>query len=147
MRFPFRRRIRHPFYPALKPAPAVAATQDSPALYGAFEDLKAAAGAGIRVARAVFPLLTPSRPFLPEPHRDTLWRMFRVPVYTILLDPDGSIVGYECEVQEGLHIRERYIGTLYGRVEHTLCECGRPGPRLMPSASADAVTDDRRLAG
>lgn len=147
MRFWFRRRICHPFYPAVKPAPAAGATQDCPALYGAFEELTAAAGAGIRVARAVFPLLTPSRPSLPEPDRETLWRMFRVPIYTILLDGDGSVVAYECEVQEGLHLREQYIGTLFGRVEHTLCECGRPGPRLMPSKSAAELTAGERLAG
>lgn len=134
-------------YPAVKPAPATGAANDSPALYGPFEELTTAAANGIRAARAVFPLLDLSRPFLSEPRRETLWRLFRVPIYPILLDRQGSIVAYECEVQEGLHLREGYVGTLFGRVEHSLCECGRPGPRLMPAKSVRAVACDERLAG
>jgi hypothetical protein len=143
VRFSFRRRIRHPFYPAVKPAPAAKASKDAAALYGAMEELSTAAGTGIRVRRAVFPLCRASSPFLTEPQRDALWEMFRVPIYTLLLDGDGAVVAYECEAQEGLHLREGYtVGMLFGRVETKLCECGRPGPRLMPPTPAN-----ERLAG
>jgi hypothetical protein len=53
------------------------------------------------------------------------------------------VVGYECETQEGLHLREDYAaGLLFGNVETSLCECGRAGPRLMPErleASGDRI--------
>ncbi len=140
----FRRRIRHPFYPALKPAPAAAAQSFSPALYGAFEDLSAAAQTGVRVSRAVFPTRRAASPFLTESQRDALWQMFQVPIYALLLDGGGRVVGYECETQDGMHLSQEYAeGLLSGNVESGLCECGRPGRRLMPPVSRK----DERIAG
>jgi hypothetical protein len=131
VRFAFRRQIRHPFYPALKPAPAAAAKAGSPALYGAVEDLATAALGGARPARAVFPLLGPAMPFLEELQRERLWACFQVPIYALLVDGRENVVGYECEAQ-GLHLRDNYAATLlFGRVEFEPCECGRPGPRLV----------------
>jgi len=137
VRIPFLCRIRHPFYPTLKPAAAAAAKRDSIALYGAFEELVAVAGTGIQVARALFPLRGASDPFLTGPERDALWEMFQVPIYTLLVDRRGDVFAYECEAQDGLHLREGYNEeVLFGRVESKLCECGRPGARLMPAAPA-----------
>src|SRR5436305_11520589 len=90
---PFRRRIRHPFYPALKPAAAAAAPPICPALYGAFEELSAACEMGVRVSRAVFPLRRPGNPFLPDKQRDALWQMFQVPIHALLVDARGEVVG------------------------------------------------------
>lgn len=133
MRFPLRRRIVHPLYPALKPAPAAGAEGIAPALYGAYEELAQAAMAGARAARAVFPLLGPAYPFLDESQRNLLWSRFRVPIYALLIDGRENVVGYECEAQCGLHLREDYAAPLlFGRVDSSLCECGRPGPRLVP---------------
>jgi hypothetical protein len=134
VRFAFRRQIRHPFYPALKPAPAAAAAKGaSPALYGAVDELATAARDGARPVRAVFPLLGPATPFLDQFQRDMLWACFQVPIYALLVDGRENVVGYECEVQQGLHLRENYAATLlFGRVEFEPCECGRPGPRLLP---------------
>ncbi len=102
-----------------------------------------ASAVGARVARAVFPVRALASPFLSETQRDALWNMFRVPVYALLLDARGAVVGYECEAQNGLHIRDDYAAGLpFGHVESTLCECGRPGLRLMPPE-----TDTARLAG
>jgi hypothetical protein len=133
VRFAFRRQIRHPFYPALKPAPAADAKGASPALYGAVDELATAARDGARPVRAVFPLLGPATPFLDQFQRDMLWACFQVPIYALLVDGRENVVGYECEVQQGLHLRENYAATLlFGRVEFEPCECGRPGPRLLP---------------
>jgi hypothetical protein len=137
VRIPFLRRIRHPFYPALKPAAAPAATTGSPALYGAYEELRHAARAGIRAERAVFALKSATEPFLTSRQRDTLWAMFQVPVYTLLVDGRGSVVACECEAQAGLHLMAGHTGVLFGRVESKLCECGRPGPRLLPAARVE----------
>jgi hypothetical protein len=143
----FRRRIRHPFYPAVKPAPATAARAVSRALYGAYEELSKASERGVRVARAVFPIRRPGAPFLTETQRDTLWDMFRVPVYSLLVDERGEVVGYECEAQDGMHLRDDYANGLNtDAVEARLCECGRPGVRLMPSETRQA-SEPERLAG
>ena len=121
----------------MKPSPAAAAPPKSAALYGAFEDLSVASELGLRVSRAVFPLRRPANPFLTETQRDALWNMFQVPIYALLVDVRGNVVGYECETQDGMHLRADYAaGLLFGNVEWKLCECGRPGPRLMPPQQA-----------
>jgi hypothetical protein len=134
VRIPFLRRIRHPFYPALKPAAASAATANTPALYGNYEELSHAADTGVRAERAVFALKGAAEPFLTGRERDRLWTLYQVPIYALLVDGDGSVVAFECEAQDGLHLKEGYAdGVLFGRVESKLCECGRPGPRLVPA--------------
>jgi hypothetical protein len=138
VRIVFRRRIRHPYFPALKPTSARAVKGACPALYGTFDDLTRAANIGVRVSRAVFPIRRATTPFLTDAQRDALWQMFQVPIYALLLDGRADVVGYECEAQDGIHIREDYAaGLLFARVESKLCECGRPGPRLMPADSAE----------
>jgi hypothetical protein len=136
VRFPFLHRVRHPFYRSVKPTPAASVKSDAPAqaLYGAVEELAGAAVAGIRVERAVFPVRTLAEPFLSESDRDALWDMFQVPVYALLLDGNGSVIAFECEAQDGLHLKDGCAGVLFGRIELKQCECGRPGPRLMPAA-------------
>lgn len=134
MRFVFRRRIRHPLHPALNAAPAAAAKGVSPALYGAFEDLASSNGA--RAECAIFPVLTPDRPFLADSQRDLLWEKFRAPVYSLVVDRN-EVVGFECEAQHGLHVLENYAPLLPGRLDSAPCECGRPGPRLLPQAVPD----------
>lgn len=148
MRFSFRRRLQHPFYPGLKLAPA--ADHAAPALYGDLEDLLDAARCGAQVDRAVFALRQAGAPFLTEPERDALWESYQVPVYSLLLGRDGEPIAFECEAQDGLHLRDDYCGgLLFGRVESRLCECGRPGRRLMPQPEAveDVPAEDVLMAG
>ncbi len=129
----FGRRIHHPFYPALKPSPAARGPRRCAALAGTFNELLRASAAGVLVERAVFPLHQPTRPFLTPEERDALWALFQVPVYAMLLDGRGRVIGYECEAQEGLHLAPGYgDGFLFGTVDSTPCECGRAGPRLLP---------------
>lgn len=131
----FNRGIEHPFYPALKPVPAARAPGRCAALAGTCAELLQAAAAGVRVERAVFPLHRPARPFLLPEERDALWSLFQVPIYAMLLDSDGRVIGYECEAQEGFHLAPGYRGGfLFGTVETSLCECGRAGPRLLSEA-------------
>ena len=138
VRIPFLRRIRHPFYPALTPAAASAASSHTPAIYGDYQELSYAGGKGVRAERAVFALKGAAEPFLTGRERDALWELFQVPVYALLVDRRGTVVGCECEAQDGLHLKDGYVdGVLFGRVESKPCECGRPGPRLMPVARED----------
>ena len=124
----------------MRSAPAAAATRNATSLYGAVEELTTAAASGIRVERAVFPLLRAPNPFLSARDRDLLWEMFQVPVYALLVDRRGAVVAYECEAEAGYHLLDRYRdGVILGQVESKLCECGRPGPRLMPGADWEEV--------
>jgi hypothetical protein len=95
----------------------------------------------------------PESQFLSGRERDALWEVFQVPVFALLLDGEGRLVGYECEAHEGLHIgsscpqtSDRQLilsedSVLGYRIpwdrfvlESTPCECGRPGQRLRYSA-------------
>lgn len=128
----FARGLRHPFYPALKLAPVARAKKRCPAVAGTFTELLEAARAGAQVDRAVFPLRRASEPFLADHERNALWDLYGVPVIAILLDRRGAVAGYECELQEGYHLAEHYRdGLLFGDLESSTCECGRPGPRLV----------------
>jgi len=129
----FRRRIRHPFYPTLKPVPANGAGALASALSGTYAELIHASDAGVQVARAVFPTHNQANPFLTSGEREALWSIFEVPVMALLVDDRGAVIGYECELQEGYHFRDDAAGGLpEGRIESSPCECGRPGVRLMP---------------
>ena len=122
----------------MRPASAAAATRNATSLYGTVEELTRAAESGIRVQRAVFPLLRAPNRFLSARERDSLWEMFQVPVYALVVDSHDAVVAYECEAQAGHHLLDRYRdGVLLGQVESKLCECGRPGPRLMPGSEAE----------
>jgi hypothetical protein len=128
----FARGLRHPFYPALPLVAAARANKACAALAGTFRELAEAARSGVEVSRAVFPLRSPTRPFLEDEEREELWEMFGVPVIAILLDGRVSPVGWECEAQDGFHLLPDYwAGLLFGSIESACCDCGRPGPRLV----------------
>jgi hypothetical protein len=149
IRFP----LRHPFFPDWAATPTRLARRDCPTLSGNFQELSSAAASGIRPSRAVFVMHTPESPFLTDRDRDTLWDAFQVPVFALLLDGEGRLVGYECEVHDGLHIgsscpnTDAQEGILTGEdsvlgyripmdrfvVDSSPCECGRPGQRLRYS--------------
>ncbi len=129
--YPFRRRIRHPFFPDLAAEPAAQARGRSKALAGTFADLSNAAARGAEARRAIF-VLTSESEQLSAGERDELWRLFQVPVYA-LLERGGRVEAWECEAQNGLHIAEGGDGST--------CACGRPNA-VMAHASALAHAAD-----
>src|SRR5581483_2433337 len=68
--------------------------------------------------------------------RVVLWQAFGVPVYELLLAPDGQLIASECEAHEGWHIEAHMERrTLAGgtSLESAKCACGRTEPRIMPA--------------
>jgi hypothetical protein len=141
MHFSFGSRIRHPFFPGLTPIPAGEAKESSPALFGTFAELVDAASAGAHVDRAVFVTLQESEPLPSDSDRDVLWKMFQVPAFAMLLDRKGRVLAYECEAQSGLHVSPKYP---MAQESAALCECGRPGCKLVQGEFLDAPV--RQLA-
>ena len=130
MRLLFRSRIRHPLYPGLTATPAGEAQGPCTAVAGTLPELVQAAARGVRARRAIFALHHPGAAVLTETERDALWQVYQVPLYVLLLDGGGRVLGYECEAQEGLHL-EPHARAENGVLEAGPCPCGRPGPRLV----------------
>ena len=124
-------RIRHPLYPALKPIPAAKATGLCLAITGTFQELEQAGAAGVRASRIVFPMHRIEGPSLSSSERDMLWELFQVPAYVLMLDGKGRVVAYECEAHSGLHLINQETRPVDGDIETSLCECGRPGSRVI----------------
>jgi hypothetical protein len=132
-----RRAPAHPLRPDLTASRAVTARGEHPALAGSFDELARARAAGARASRAVFVLNYAGQPCLSEAERDMLWQMYHAPVYGMLLDRDGKVIGYECEAQDGLH--SCGAAEVGGLVEGGACVCGRAGVRLVPETREAAV--------
>jgi len=141
MQFHIGHRIRHPFFPKLKLTPAREAKSLNPALYGGFQELVSAGGAGARVRRAVFVTCLENVPLPSDSERDVLWEIFQVPAFAIVLDARGRVLAYECEAQGGLHVNDQ-CSAATARME--VCECGRPGRKVQATASVATL---RSLAG
>ncbi|HTX37032.1 MAG TPA: hypothetical protein VME43_18515 [Bryobacteraceae bacterium] len=145
----FGSRIRHPFFPDWVATPAVETEgpRRYPALSGTVSQLMEAADAGVEAARAVYVVRGVQHPFLLESEREAVWRTFQVPVYTVLLGVRGKTLAFECEAQEGLHMTVNCLAgagwaaffeegecptcTVVAAIDSHLCECGRPGHRLV----------------
>jgi hypothetical protein len=158
----FGSRIRHPFLPDFVATPAVEAEGPRPytALSGKVSQLLDAAEAGVRATRAVYVFRNVEHPFLQESERELVWRAFQVPVFAVLLGSRGRALAFECEAQDGLHVTvnclagngwatffeegERPTCTVAAPVESHLCECGRPGHRLIEPRKP-AVSSRRML--
>jgi hypothetical protein len=109
------------------------------------------------LTRAIIAFSGPEHGVLSEADREFLWRAFEVPVFEQYLGLDGSLLAWECEAHEGLHVVEdnaiieqnsrselvltcltghRYpvirVGTgLTARLTEENCGCCKPGPRLI----------------
>ena len=135
MQFGFGARIRHPLFPGLIPTPAREAKAVSCALHGTFPELVHAACEGAQATRAVFVILRVDEAPLSEQDRDLLWDLFQVPAFLLMLDGKDRVLGYECEVQNGLHVTARFPSDSAAAAE---CECGRPGQKLFLAAETTA---------
>jgi hypothetical protein len=129
--FPFRRRIRHPFFPDLAAEPAAEARGRSKALAGTVGELSRAAARGVEARRAVY-VLTSENEALSDGERDELWRLFQVPVYA-LLQRGGQVAAWECEAQSGMHFAEGGDGSS--------CACGRPGVMAVHAGTLAHAAD------
>lgn len=145
----FGSRIRHPFFPDWVATPVIEteAPRKCTALSGTVSQLLEAAATGVQAARAVYVVRSVQHPFLLDSEREAVWRAFQAPVYTVLLGARGKTLAFECEAQEGLHMTvnclagsrwvaffedgERPTCTVTAEVDSELCECGRPGHRLV----------------
>ena len=60
--------------------------------------------------------------------REALWKAFGVPVFEQYLNSKNKLPATECDAHSGLHVVSGCEGF---RLEHDICACGNPAPRLM----------------
>ncbi len=67
---------------------------------------------------------------LSDAELDSLWRAFHVPVFEQIVASDGTLIAWECEAHDGLHIAPG-VDTGSHAVDTTPCACGRSTARLV----------------
>src|SRR5258708_16557648 len=92
------------------------------AIAGAFDQLLAAADAGLQLTHAVVCLTWDTDNLLTDDQRDFLWEAFGVPVFEQILGPGNTLLASECDAHAGLHITPAYKGATTGIAR---CDCGR----------------------
>jgi hypothetical protein len=107
------------------------------AIAGTFDQLLAAADAGVRLTHAVVCLSWDIDNLLTDAQRDHLWEVFGVPVFEQILGPGNVLLANECGAHAGLHITPAYAGAM---ADVARCACGRS------SAPAITVNHGRRLS-
>jgi hypothetical protein len=103
------------------------------AIAAAPAQLQALRGTSIPSLRnAVIALVLPGEPRLTEDDREQLWRAFHVPVFEQRIGRTGSLLAWECEAHDGLHVESQKLRPRAGEVlETSPCGCGRTTPRLI----------------
>ncbi|MDQ2841522.1 MAG: hypothetical protein M3Y72_10895 [Acidobacteriota bacterium] len=115
--------------------------------------------------RAIFALTDCGSAPVSDLLRDSLWRVFGVPVYELIIAPGCSLLASECEAQDGWHLQEgahAYLvrGELVfdappltgshtgftGSIEIKPCGCGRATVRLKDLAPYLPRPHERHLA-
>ena len=105
-----------------------------------------AAGQPPRLTHAVIALESRGDPLLSPAERAWLWRVFRVPAFEQIIEPDGELLAFECEAHDGLHIEIPGLNWDGYGVEASLCGCGRTTPRLTPAPPVEPAERARSVA-
>jgi hypothetical protein len=71
------------------------------------------------------------------PHRDAFWNAFGVPIFEQYLSPKNKLLATECDAHSGLHVVSGCEGF---SLEHDICACGNPAPRLTRGSRIDELT-------
>lgn len=117
------------------------------------------------VDHALFALTECGHEPLSDVVRVVLWQAFGVPVYELLVSPDGGLLASECEAHEGWHAelnanpsiingelvveargRKRLRTGLSASLATEPCPCGRVSPRIMAAQLLASGSRPRQLA-
>lgn len=98
---------------------------------------------------------------LDERQRDTIWKLFGLPIFEQLRGPNGRIMARECEVHAGLHLDPHGPSVRVTAGEMLLsgvptgldaeftrdrCECGDESPRVLRLSRARRRAQSRAAA-
>jgi hypothetical protein len=103
---------------------------------GPLEQVIRVARAGWRVEHSIVIFTYPGEPGLSAQERDSFWKAFEVPVFEQYLWPNSELLATECDAHAGLHVVNGYEDL---ELEHDLCPCGNPAPRLARGSRIDEL--------
>lgn len=96
------------------------------AVAATFPQLRDLSNRSVRFTHALIVLSWSFDTTLSPDERDLLWNSFGAPVFEQVLAPDNSLLAYECDAHDGLHVvRPNRTPLTLVRV----CSCGSPLPR------------------
>jgi hypothetical protein len=101
--------------------------------------LELAAEAAPELTHAVIVVSQLGEPLLTTAERQRLWRAFRVPVFTQIVDERGRLLAAECEAHDGLHVEDPERTWPDYKLETGPCACGRVSARLAAPEPAERV--------
>jgi hypothetical protein len=101
------------------------------------------------VDHAILALTSCGEPPIGDKLRVVLWQTFGVPVFELLIAPDGAVLAADCQAHEGWHLQRNARATTFdgellilqkgrhlirtgltGQIETERCPCGRSTPRI-----------------
>jgi hypothetical protein len=109
---------------------------DPRSIAGPLEQLRDLAREGWPFEQAVVVFTYAGGPAISPSDREAFWRSFGVPVFEQYLSPKNRLLATECDAHSGLHVISGCEGF---PLEHELCACGNPGPRLTRGSRIDEL--------
>jgi len=114
------------------------------------------------VDHAVFVTTEAGGSLLSDVTRVVLWQVFGVPVYELLMGPDGKLLACECQAYEGWHVESQVKATerngeiffagkawqvsMKGHLTRCVCACGQRGIRIVRAEAIDLPQREGVLA-
>jgi hypothetical protein len=103
---------------------------------GPLEQVLRVARAGWRVEHSIVVFTYLGEPGLSARERESFWKAFEVPVFEQCLGPNSELLATECDAHAGLHVVNGYEDP---DLDHEVCACGNPAPRLTRGARIDEL--------
>ncbi len=94
---------------------------------GPLEQLRSLAHIGRPLEDAVIGFTYQADSGVSPADRELFWEAFGVPLFQQYLGSDNELLATECDAHSGLHVVAGCEGL---DLEHDLCACGNPAPRL-----------------
>jgi hypothetical protein len=103
---------------------------------GPLEQLRSMARDAWQLEQAVIVFTYDGQLGVPPKDRESLWKAFGVPVFEQYLSPKNKLLATECDAHGGLHVVAGCAGL---PLEHEVCACGNPSPRLTRGRRMDEL--------
>jgi hypothetical protein len=82
------------------------------------------------LTHSIIVLRLPEQQRMSDADRESLWSVFRVPVFEQVVGKSGKLLAAECEAHDGLHITSPDLPLDGESLNDSLCPCGRKTQRI-----------------